>query len=439
MSRGHLLYLAFWYPPSRASGVYRALGTTQAFVDAGWRVTVITTDAEYFSEVIGSTDESLLAAISNGVDVRRVPMPRARVAPDYPLRSWIKSTFPGLWGQLRKLRGRLDRRSVDHGSGLVEPYTSWIEPATAEGKRVADEEGIDHILATGNPYSSFEVAARLAGDLSVPYTIDFRDPWTIVSYTEKSADLPKSVRDAEARIVAGASACVHVNEPLAAAYSALYPGSTEKMTVVENGFDPQSLRSPIGPYEGGPIRAGMLGTVTDLWPMEAVVQGWAEAREGLPPDSELVLGGHLGYFARSKAGIESGFPEEASGFRYLGPVPKADVAAFYESLDIIIVPIPGGRLVTSGKVYEAIAQGLPVVCVQADGGDGRRITDAYALGVSTGPRASEVASGIEEAVRLRMALTADRVDQARRESSRYERSLMLRQLVDLVQGQFDDS
>jgi glycosyltransferase involved in cell wall biosynthesis len=438
MTRGHLLYVAFWFPPSRASGVYRAIGTTQAFVDAGWDVTVITVDIEYFSEVIGSIDESLLAVIPDGVDVRRVPMPRPRQAPDYPLRNWIKSTFPSLWGLLRKLRGRLDRRSVDHASGLVEPYTSWIEPARAEGKRVAAEQGIDHILATGNPYSSFEVAARLAKDISVPYTIDFRDPWTIVSYTEKPADLPRSVRNAEARIVAGAHACVHVNEPLARAYSALYPGSTEKMTVVENGFDPQSVRRPIGPYEGGPIRAGMLGTVTDLWPMEAVVQGWAEAREGLPPESELVLGGHLGYFARSKAGIESGFPEEASGFRYVGPVPNAEVAAFYESLDIVIVPIPGGRMVTSGKVYEAVAQGIPVVCIQAAGGDGRRIAEGYSLGVSASPLASEVARRIAEAARLRIDLTVERIEKARRESGRYERSRMLSHLVDLVQDPIGD-
>jgi glycosyltransferase involved in cell wall biosynthesis len=418
--------------------VYRAIGTTQAFVDAGWDVTVVTTDIEYFSEVVGSTDESLLDVIPDGVDVRRVPMPRPRQAPDYPLRNWIKSTFPSLWGQLRKLRGRLDQRSVDHASGLTEPYTSWIEPAREEGKRVAAELGIDHILATGNPYSSFEVAARLARDLSVPYTIDFRDPWTIVSYTEKRADLPKSVRDAEARIVAGAHACVHVNEPLAHAYSALYPGSKEKMMVVENGFDPQSVRRPIGLYEGGPIRAGMLGTVTDLWPMEAVVQGWAEAREGLPPESELVLGGHLGYFARSKAGIESGFPEEASGFRYVGPVPKAEVAAFYESLDIVIVPIPGGRMVTSGKVYEAVAQGVPVVCVQAAGGDGRRIAEGYSLGVSASPLASEVARRITEAARLRIGLTVEGIEEARRESGRYERSRMLSHLVDLVQGPIGD-
>ncbi|CAN5868205.1 hypothetical protein BH23ACT4_BH23ACT4_11710 [soil metagenome] len=438
MSRGHLLYLAFWFPPSRASGVYRALGTTRAFVDAGWEVTVVTADTEYFSEIIGSTDESLLATIPDGVDIRRVPMPKPRQAPEYPLRSWIKSTFPNLWRVLRKARGRFDRTSVDHASGLVEPYTGWIEPARAEGRRVAADGGIDHILATGNPFSSFEVAARLAGDLSIPYTIDYRDPWTIVSYTEKKADLPMSVRYAEARIVAGANACVHVNKPLASAYSSLYPEFSEKMKVVENGFDPQSVRSPIGPYEGGPIRAGMLGTVTDLWPMEAVVQGWAEAREGLPSGSELILGGHLGYFARSKAGIEAGFPGTASGFRYVGPVPKSEVAGFYESLDVVVVPIPGGRLVTSGKVYEAVAQGIPVVCVQADGGDGRRVADEYSLGLSASPLASDVARGIAEAAKLRMELTVEGIAEARREAGRYERALMLSHLVDLVEGTVDD-
>jgi len=171
-----------------------------------------------------------------------------------------------------------------------------------------------------------------------------------------------------------------------------------------------------------------------LWPMEAVVQGWTEAREALPSGSELILGGHLGYFARSKAGIAAGFPETASGFRYVGPIPKTEVAAFYESLDVVVVPIPGGRLVTSGKVYEAVAQGMPIVCVQADGGDGRRVADGYSLGLSASPLASNVARGIAEAAKLRMELTVEGIAEARRESDRYERARMLSHLVDVVQG-----
>ena len=63
MTRPHLLYLAFWFPPSRASGVYRALATTNAFVDAGWEVTVVTTTERFLEEEIGSTDPTLVDLI----------------------------------------------------------------------------------------------------------------------------------------------------------------------------------------------------------------------------------------------------------------------------------------------------------------------------------------------------------------------------------------
>jgi hypothetical protein len=95
-------------------------------------------------------------------------------------------------------------------------------------------------------------------------------------------------------------------------------------------------------------------------------------------------------------------------------------------------------MVTSGKVYEAVAQGVPVVCVQAAGGDGRRIAEGYSLGVSASPLASEVARRITEAARLRIDLTVERIEEARRESGRYERSRMLSHLVDLVQGPIGD-
>src|SRR5258708_12163187 len=55
-----ILYLAFFFPPSRSSGVYRARATANALARSGWDVTVCTAPRRFFTEYIGSTNPSLV-------------------------------------------------------------------------------------------------------------------------------------------------------------------------------------------------------------------------------------------------------------------------------------------------------------------------------------------------------------------------------------------
>ena len=80
-----LLFLAFWYPPSRASGVHRALAISRAFVDAGWEVAVVTVDERFLEEEVGSVDLSLLAEVPDGVEIRRVPFTTRRPSAVVPI------------------------------------------------------------------------------------------------------------------------------------------------------------------------------------------------------------------------------------------------------------------------------------------------------------------------------------------------------------------
>ena len=47
----------------------------------------------------------------------------------------------------------------------------------------------------------------------------------------------------------------------------------------------------------------------------------------------------------------------------MGGVPKAELASTYEHLDVLVFCVPGAKYVTSGKVYEYMAAGKPIVSV----------------------------------------------------------------------------
>ena len=440
---GRLAYFAFWFPPSRASGVYRAVESVRAFVDQGWDVTVFTVDRGYLTDVVGSVDETLVELVPPSVEVVRVRFPRTfgSVA-DVRAINRFAASFPTVAAKARSVVGRgrdrlrLGRRSVANGHGFEDPYVTWIDPLLHAVDEACGSGGrpFDLVLATGNPYSSFEAARRAAAAIGVPFIVDFRDPWTIDVFDGSRAAVGRGVEAVEANVMAEAAAAIHVNEPIAAAYRRRYPAHADKQHVVVNGFDRASLREVGSGPGGGPVRFGTLGTINARWPLDALIDGFALARPDLPAGSEFRLAGHLGYFDRSAADIEERFPDEGSGFRYVGPVPKSDVGVFYGSVDVVVVPAPGGSMVTSGKIFEAVAQGIPVVVVQADGGGARSIIEGRDAAFAAEPTPVAVAEALRAAAKVAATQTVDDQRGIRSAMERYERSVALRVLVDVAEG-----
>lgn len=438
--RKRLLYLAFWYPPARASGVYRALATSRAFADAGWDVVVLTTSERFLEEEVGSVDPTLLSQIPPDVSVIRIPFTfRHQLPPDPREIGWLHATYPYLWAALRRRFGSLRNRSVRFraGSGgdmpLDDRYERWVQPAVEAGLRAA-EGGVDHVLATGNPYSAFEAARQIAQGTATPFSIDYRDPWTIDVFSGKRSDLSVGTLELEKSIVQEAAACFHVNQALADAHAEIYSFARDRQHVVPNGFDNSSVEVDFRAYQRGPLRFGILGTANENWPLAALFEGWARARHQLPLSSEFVLAGHLGYFARSDAALRAQLPDDTSGFRHIGPVPKQDISGFYSDLDVVVVPAADGKFVTSGKVFEAAALGIPVVCVQAAGGGARAVLDDHPFAFGAEPTPDGVAEALLLAGERAMALERYEFEGARELARRFERQRPLERLVAVVEG-----
>ena len=440
MRKPHLLYIAFFYPPSRASGVYRALATSDAFRRNDWDVTVITTTERFFEEEIGSMDPSLLAQIPDGVDVLRVPFsfrPSDTVT-DLREMGWLQGNFPQLHSLIRRST-RSARSTIDILRGrsplsfpMTDRYLTWIEPVVKAGRRVNSSKKVDHVLATGNPYSAFEAARVIADLIGTPFSIDYRDPWRFDMRTGGPAKLDRPTLSAEDRIIEEAALSFHVNQPLADAYVETHPESAPKQKVVMNGFDEESISIIRSEYDGGPLDFGMLGTVTDLWPLGPLFEAWADVRDDLPEGSRLRLAGHLGYFAWSEEGILNTLPGEKDGFYFEGPVEKAKVREFYGSLDVVVVPLFGGPMVTSGKIFEAAGLGIPVVLIQDEDGGARAVLEDHPYAFTAGADPEEIRQALKGAAQAERSITPQDVIETREAMAGFERQRSMQRMVDLV-------
>jgi glycosyltransferase involved in cell wall biosynthesis len=212
-----------------------------------------------------------------------------------------------------------------------------------------------------------------------------------------------------------------VNDPIRAWHAEQYPGAADRMHVVANGWDPGLLERVPRRAAEGPVRFAYLGTVTPKVPLAELLEGWRTAvSDGrVPAGSTLTIGGHLGYFAVPQGRLADLVRESAdAGVSYVGAVPKAEVGAFYESADVLVLALGSGRYVTSGKVYEYVAAGRPVVAVhdpqnattsvladhplvaRAERIDGPAVADALAEG-------ARMARTVDPAVEARVEALAD--------------------------------
>lgn len=422
-SRPHALYVAWGFPPSRGGGVYRALATANGLVDAGFDVTVLTADREIFVNYTG-IDASLEPLVDPAIDVVRVRF-------DWPImetsiRSWPLSRAwnPDSWRDKRAKSDRRDFPEAGHGA--------WAKPLVAAAERIHRERPVDLVIATSNPFVDFAPAERLFAAAGVPYVLDYRDAWTLDVFTGGSLrDDDPVVGLTERRLLAGAHEVWFVNEPIRNWHAEKYPEAAGRMHVVANGYDPEFAPLPATrvPATDQPLRFGYIGTLNAQVPIDEFAAGWAVARERYPSllNASAHFWGYLGYYANPVGRIVTLFRNEGErGIFHDGPLAKAMVRGVYEDLDVLLLVLGSGRYVTSGKVFEYAASGLPIVSVHDPHNAASDVLRDYPLWF---PAASldpvDIASALSLAADGARAVTEDVRDACVAFARKYERDRQL--------------
>lgn len=358
MTKPHLLYIAFAFPPSTASSVYRCTAVANAFAKDGWDVTVITVDPEVWSQISG-VDEKLAESIDPGIRVVAVDDGGAEEPAKGDLRRYSRFRIeaPYLWKEARRRRSRRSFPEDFHGS--------WLEPAAAASRQVHADKPVDLVMASASPYVAFGVARALDG---VPYVMDYRDAWALNTFSEASKYAPDSKQGQfESGFLREAAQIWFVNDRIKGEYARRYPFAADKMRVVENGFDPQPGHRQKQARKVDSPKFGYLGTLLyERMPTRELLEGWRLAFPGggRSGGAQAIFRGKMSSSGAVSPEMLTAFAEARDdGLHHLGPISKRDVSAFYQTLDALILLLPSGKYVTGGKTAEYLATGLPIVSV----------------------------------------------------------------------------
>ncbi|MFG3689979.1 glycosyltransferase [Micromonospora sp. NPDC047740] len=422
-TRPRILYLSFYFPPSRASGVFRARATANHLAQAGWDVTVLTAPREFFTHYLSdASDETLEATVDPRVRVERPAMNMRHWETDLRKFGRLRANFPMLSDRLHAAL----QKAI-----FPEPYLGWMPGVFRAARRLHSEQRFDLVLATGNPFVSFAAARLLGRAFRVPYVVDYRDAWTFNQFTEELSvpEGGKAMRW-EARILRDAAEIVFVNDGMRRWHAERYPFAADRMQVVPNGWEPEILGRPehTVPDPNKPLRFAYVGTVTSYLPLDMLFAGWRQARQHpLLADAELDIHGHLGFFPDNAPPLRQRIAEEEDmGVRYRGAFGKAEAAGVYAQTDGLVFCVPGARYVTSGKVFEYMASGKPIVSVHEPEIAAVEVLEGYPLWFA-GPRldADCVAHSFVAAAKAARDVDRDTHEAALRHAHTYTRAATL--------------
>lgn len=432
----HVLYVAWGFPPCRSGGVYRALATANAFVAAGYRVTVLTATRETFIRYTGA-DTSLEALVDPRIQIVRVPFAWPNLEANVRQWSVWRVMTPRLW---RKARLRLDVRDFPEIG-----YGPWKKPLVQAAQRIHDADPVDLVVASANPNVDFAVPEYLSDRYGVPYVMDYRDAWMLDVFDGRQVSADGSrVAVLEKKLVDAAREVWFVNEPIRVWHQNRYPEVADRMHVVANGYDPDFAPSArAGAREPRqPLRFGYIGTVSSKVPLAEFAKGWSLATRRSPDlaDATAEIWGYLGFYSAPTPNLVRLVADHsAEGIAYSGPLPKQRVRKVYDTFDVVLLILGAGLYVTSGKVFEYCASALPIVSVHDPRNAASDVLRHYPLWFPVADLEPEsIASALEAAAEAARTATPEVRAACQEFAQQYSRDLQLAPRVSSLKASLDD-
>ncbi|MEQ9103152.1 MAG: glycosyltransferase family 4 protein [Rhodothermales bacterium] len=366
--RRRVLLITYYWPPSGGSGVQRTLKFVKYLREFDWEPVVLTVHPDHAAWP--DRDEELLADVPAGVKVIQTRSwdPYAAYA---HLKGATKANAVGV-GFLGDAE-RPDRRErfarwVRANVFLPDARVGWVPFARRESARLLASEPVDAVFTSGPPQSAHLVGAWLQKRTGTPWVADLRDAWPDVAYGHLmptgslAARFDRAVRQ---RTLERASALVTVSDEVAR-YMEQETGLPFR--TLSNGFDPDDIEQA----EPKSLPGFTVVHVGNLSPARNPAPLWDVLTERPWPDVRVVLVGNVDGSIRRH--VASGpLADVVTEHPY---VPHSEALGHMKGASLLLLPInrvTDGAGIVTGKIYEYVASGRPVLAFGVPGGEADRI------------------------------------------------------------------
>ncbi|HZY25417.1 MAG TPA: hypothetical protein VFE71_06295 [Bacteroidales bacterium] len=359
-----VLIITYYWPPSGGAGVQRWLKFSKYLPEFGWQPVILTVDPEYAAYPV--TDYSLVAGLPESVKVYTTPAinyfsfykKNKKNIPSAGFANNLDNTFKGKF--LRFVRGNFF---------LPDPRRGWNRYAFNKACQLIELESIRNVITTSPPHSTQLIGLKLKKKFpSIKWTADLRDPWTDIYYYKQfyPTILSKAIDlRFEKDVLKNADKIFTVGPSLKTLFSSKIKGSEDKIEVITNGFDESDFKG-ISRQKPSRFTITYVGTLSDIYPVEGLIP----AVNSL----DLILRFVGTISEKTRKMLEDNIP--ADSLEILPYVTHDESIKFIMNSSLLLLIIPlhqSNKSIITGKLFEYLATGLPILCLGPVDGDAAQI------------------------------------------------------------------
>ena len=339
-----VLFVAYSFPPKGGAGVQRTIKFVKYLPEHGWQPRVLTT-----SDLPGILDDSLLPDIPIGTPVSRVRGLGIPAGIPWRVRRWITRWLL-----------------------LIDQEIGWLPFASQAGAKLYQQDPWEMIYSTAPPYTNHLVGRSLKDHTGTPWVVDFRDAWVgNPAITFPTGFHRELVAKQERSIVTSADRIVVVSEPMRQQFITRYAEvPSERFVVIPNGYDGADYLDARPAARDQRFTLVYTGSLYgDRQNADAFLAALRRAidDQGIRRDEIRVLFvGSSGPQARQAA--------EALGLdsvvEFTGYVQHSDTISYQLCADALLLIIgggPGSQAVLTGKIFEYLRAGKPILALVPHG------------------------------------------------------------------------
>ena len=384
-----VLIITYYWPPSGGSGVQRWLKMSKYLPENGWQPVIYTAkDAEYPVE-----DTSLEQDVAPEAEVIRRPI----VEPYSFYKKFLgikkgEKVKAGFINEGAKKSGWKENLSVWLRGNLFIPDARcwWVKPSVRFLKKYLKEHPVDAIISTGPPHSMHLIAMALHKKLNIPWVADFRDPWTDIDFYKdlkltRCAD--RKHHRLEHQVLTEATKVVTIGWDCA---KGLESHGAKDVAVITNGYDfvetchGASLQENEQNHATLPFTMSHIGIIGANRNSESFWQAVSEIVETFPETSlRIRLIGQI-----DNSVIESIKSHNIEKYVEIIPyIPHNQVIEKQQKSDVLLLFVnntPNAKGILTGKLFEYMASGRPILSIGPEDGDSAYILNETKTGVTIG-------------------------------------------------------
>jgi glycosyltransferase involved in cell wall biosynthesis len=391
-----VLVVTYYFPPSGGAGVQRALKFVKYLPDFGWEPVVLTVreDADF-----PARDPSLMAEVPPGIKVVRTGI----FEPYALYRKWT--------GKAGNAAIDIETNTGGNRAGVRERFADfvrstffipdarrfWKPRALAAAEGILKRRNVDAIVSTAPPYTCHLIAESISRRHNIPWVADFRDSWVGWLSAPDRWWLPDRVdRGLERKVLRNADRILAVSEGVRSDLSSRHPDiPPDKWRLLSNGFDAADFTGLNPKPAGDKFVVTYTGSLYGKRDPSALLYAARSLKARRPDLADKLL---IRFIGRSDSSTLESFRTLERMFEHVPYVPHSEsLRSLLESSALLLVidtAAAAGSIVT-GKVYEYLGAGRPILAFAPEG-DAARLIRSLGAGAVVAPDDAKGAEAVLE-------------------------------------------